>query len=1120
MRSHAKASSAGSTSSHGISRSLFGIACLCLLGLAAFLGSGAPSATAAPIFDHAFGSFSDPRSIAVDESTGSVYVVDPNNANVQKFDADGNPADFSALGSNVLDGASAGVEGSQIAVDQSGGASNGRIYVVNNAAARVVDIFSPSGEHLGQLNGRGVPLGLFLNPCGVAVGGDGAVFVVEAATNDQLTIYRYGPSASVVAESDWNAGLRTPGSKGAPCAVALDGSGHIYAATVPTGPVMRYNVSQFSAPLLEPNKVEGTEVAPFATALAIDRTNGDVYVDHGNAIAQYDESGLLLGTFAESDLSESHGVAINSSTGDVYATDSAFATAKLFGAPPPAPPTIDHQRTEQVHSTSAKLLADVGPEGHATTYHAEYGTAGPCSVPASACVATPEQSAGLGFSAVTASAQISGLSPDTVYHYRLIAENAHGIVAGPDLTFRTYPTISSFLPPDNRAYERVSPADTNGYPVAPLGVRSASTAGEEVLFQLTKGVAPGTAAGVVGDVLGATRGAGGWSSKSLVPNVPVESQFFGDVPSIRAFSEDLTENVVATPARLTADAPVIEPPLFGAHAKNLYLQGPDGAYHVLNPLHPGASFEVGTPDLSHIVFGSVRPQIDDPDIPDFQGQLYEWAEGSLRLASVGPDGMPMVGELSVGGSNGTLGLQHPISADGSRFFFHVKGGIDSKYGQIYVRENGSSTTHVNASQRIPPDPNGPLPALFLAADAAHGARAIFTSCEQLTADSTASSNLAVSGGGTCSIFGGTRQPGNVSDLYLYDAENDDLTDLTTGDPSGADVSGFIGASDDLGRIYFTARGVLAPGASPGQLNVYLWDHGTTSFVGAGLFATIHSEPLGSAVNLVQDDHNGSFAAASLLFPASRVSANGRYLLLTLRADLTGYDNSGPDCPLDESDPGSIGRQCAEVYRYDAETARLDCLSCPASGIRSSGDSQLFSHENLFADGANTPPPNNILADGTAYFETPNRLVAEDTNAAVDVYQFKDGELRLISNGAKAGGGRFAEATPDGSDVFFTTPAQLVSSDRDALVDLYDARVGGGFPQPTAPPDCEGDACAPPPVVPNDATPSSSTFSGPGNLNAKKKKPQCPRGKVRHKGQCTKKPKHSKNRADHNRRASR
>lgn len=1092
----------------------------------------AVSASAAPVFDHDFGSFSNPRSITVDQQTGDVYVVDTGSNSIQKFDADGNPANFSALGSNVLDGAGAGEtdetpqggflfssfnspDAPQLAIDESGGVNDGTLYVTSlslggsSGEAAAIHIFSPSGTYLGQITGSAIPFFTsFSTPCGVAVDPDGSVYVADPGFR---SIQKFTPSGGVLADGDWKERLEPFASQGDFCNLAIDANDHLYSSSLPSGPLTRYDLSQFSSdPQSRP--VEGVEIDALATAVAIDRSTGDIYSDHGNAIAQYDESGLLLGTFAESDLSDSHGVAINSSTGDLYATNSPSATAKLFVAPPPAPPTIDAQRTEQVHSTAAKLLANVGPEGHATTYHAEYGTAGPCSVPASACASTPERSAGLGFAPVTASAQASGLSPDTTYHYRIVAENAHGTAAGPDYTFRTYPAASGFTLPEGRAYELVSPADTNGFPVAPMRVQSASPSGDRIAFQATRGAAPGTASGVAGDPLRATRSASGWATKSLIPEESVASTSFGDVPYVRAFDEDLRTYIFEAPLQLTPDAPLIEPPFFGAHAKNLYLRDSSESDHVLNPLlplltGPDTSYQISTPDLRHVVFSSFRPQLDDPNIVDFQNYLYEWDEGDLRVASVLPDGTLQSG-VFVGGSQSNLGFQHPISEDGARFFFHA--GPDSRLGQIFVRENGSSTTHVSASQRTVPDPNGPLPALFLAAEAAHGGKALLSSCEKLTDDSTASSDPADPTGGDCQLNSVGKSAADKSDLYLYDVDSEQLSDLTIADPSGGDFTGLIGASDDLSRIYFAARGVLAPGAAPGQINTYLWDNGTTSFIWA-------PPPEAYIGDAVQDFHNW-FPDARELARASRVSTSGRYLLFTSRADLTAYDNSGPGCPLDEDVVGpSIGRQCSEVYRYDAVTDELKCLSCPASGIRSTGDSQLLTIGDFFNGGISSPPPNNLLEDGTAYFETPNRLVAEDTNTEVDVYQYRDGGLRLISNGAQTGGGRFAEATPDGSNVFFTTPARLVSSDFGDSVDLYDARVGGGFPGPVALPDCEGDACAPLPVAPNDPTPASSSYLGSGSPSARANA-RCAKGKVRREGRCAKKKKSSK-RANHNQRTN-
>src|ERR1700727_1091742 len=76
------------------------------------LGAGASPASAAGEahpFLHEFGrsateAFLNPNGIAIDESTGDVYVADIGTDTVYKFDASGNQVDFAALGSNALTG--------------------------------------------------------------------------------------------------------------------------------------------------------------------------------------------------------------------------------------------------------------------------------------------------------------------------------------------------------------------------------------------------------------------------------------------------------------------------------------------------------------------------------------------------------------------------------------------------------------------------------------------------------------------------------------------------------------------------------------------------------------------------------------------------------------------------------------------------------------------------------------------------------------------------------------------------------------------------------------------------------------------------------------------------------
>jgi len=62
-----------------------------------------------------------------------------------------------------------------------------------------------------------------------------------------------------------------------------------------------------------------------------------------------------------------------------------------------------------------------------------------------------------------------------------------------------------------------------------------------------------------------------------------------------------------------------------------------------------------------------------------------------------------------------------------------------------------------------------------------------------------------------------------------------------------------------------------------------------------------------------------------------------------------------------------------------------------------------------------------------------------------VYEWENGVRSLISDGRSSLGAGLGGTTPSGNDVFFTTDAQLVPQDSDGFDDIYDARVGGGFP---------------------------------------------------------------------------
>ncbi|HTU79035.1 MAG TPA: hypothetical protein VMF09_09780 [Solirubrobacteraceae bacterium] len=85
-----------------------------------------------------------------------------------------------------------------------------------------------------------------------------------------------------------------------------------------------------------------------------------------------------------------------------------------------------------VTETSSTLRAVVNPEGHETSYAFEYGTEAE-----NYSSSTLEGEAGTGTTNVAVGSSVSGLSPGTTYHYRVIAFSTTGIAVGEDKTFET-----------------------------------------------------------------------------------------------------------------------------------------------------------------------------------------------------------------------------------------------------------------------------------------------------------------------------------------------------------------------------------------------------------------------------------------------------------------------------------------------------------------------------------------------------------------------------------------------------------------------------------------------------------------------------------------------------------
>jgi len=685
--------------------------------------------------------------------------------------------------------------------------------------------------------------------------------------------------------------------------------------------------------------------------------------------------------------------------------------------------------------------------------------------------------AGDGIEAAGVRVQLAGLEPGTRYYARLAAQNELTTTVGSDVTFTSLAATgpSAWSLPDGRAYEMVSPLanargnvyvpDTGHIPLSHHQTSTrqplrASADGNAVTYAAAPPESGGN--GSVGTYEGndflATRGADGWTATDIMPPT-------GNLSPYRdggGFSSDLSVAVLRTSdVQLTPDAPL--------NCEVLYSRTGDGAYHAAftSTQTPG---QCGSPQLaglsannSSIVFESeaaLTPEAVSGSSEQFfeTVNLYDSVAGRVYLVNVLPNGKPVVnaafGGVSAAGEElrepflkGSPGYHHygrVISADGTRIVW-----TDLNTGNLYVREN----------------PAGPSP-------------------------STVQVDASVGGGGQ---YRGASSDGSKvfftksGHLYVYDLKSAATNDLT---PAGG-VLGVTGVSEDGSYVYLVAESLLASNenanseqAQGGQPNLYLRANGNTTFV--AVLSARDNKWIGPAAS--GEYYFGDWRSSDKARTAE-VAPDGRHLVFMSTRSLTGYDNSG-GCSLEGEEAG-----CPEVFMYDAGTRRIFCASCNPSG--EPPGAELRDPEAV--GGAFLPSP---LSQGTyqlrwmsndgnrVFFDSSEPLVPQDTNGVQDVYEWERAGtencsqetdcIYLISSNLGSEDAFLVDASASGNDVFFTTRAQLVPADRNENVDLYDARVEGGFAQAAS--ACSGSGCqGTPSVSPTFPTPSTASFEGSGNF---------------------------------------
>jgi hypothetical protein len=424
------------------------------------------------------GQFTGLRNLALNQSTGDVYAADTGNHRIERFLADGTfvsafgwgVSNGSAAAQICTSGCQAGISGSGtgqfntpvfVAVDNSGGASQGDVYVADTGT-NLVQKFDATGKPItswggtpapGQLNGSKSPNGPFGSTGsafngehaigGIAVDGTGHLDVFDASTR----MFQFDESSSLLGEFTTARGSRSKG-------LAIDNTGNFFKSNGnesvemfgPTGTDLGQVTSGFSS-----------------QAFAVDPASDDLYVATSSTIHSierfsFDASGRVIqadGTtctphigepfsgchptesFGSADLTQPVGVAVRGSDGRAYVADAASSTIRIFGAQALEIPTVTLAAPTAITGSLATLRAKVDPEGvNVTDCHFDYGTTTAYGLSAP-CSPAP----GSGSGDITVSAALSGLHPGMVYHFRIVAVNASGESTGGDQTFTTLSTV-------------------------------------------------------------------------------------------------------------------------------------------------------------------------------------------------------------------------------------------------------------------------------------------------------------------------------------------------------------------------------------------------------------------------------------------------------------------------------------------------------------------------------------------------------------------------------------------------------------------------------------------------------------------------------------------------------
>jgi len=406
--------------------------------------------------------------LAVNETSHDIYIADTGNrriveltaagAFVRAFGADVGGAGVDVCTASCQPGNNGTSPGSFemptfLAIDNSGGASSGNVYVMDSAT-NVISKFKADGTLVstwgnngafeaanGQLAGK-TQAELFTGIAGIAIDSAGTLAVLE--TSSQLLTFTEG--GSFIGE------IAAPRGSAA-LGLSVDGDGNFFKAN---GDL---TIQKFAPSGASIGQI--TAEAAQATGFASNPASGVLYADFGAFINAYAFNGAgevinpagscapqefagcpATERFAEGAFGQGGALAVDGSTDTVYAVDVSASSIAVFSSV--TLPDVTTNSAEVLGTTTATLRGEVNPlEISLEECFFEYGETTDYGATAS-CEEPDAGQVGTGNSPVPVHASLGNLTPGATYHYRLVAGNSNGTNSeSGDQEFFTGPSIVS-----------------------------------------------------------------------------------------------------------------------------------------------------------------------------------------------------------------------------------------------------------------------------------------------------------------------------------------------------------------------------------------------------------------------------------------------------------------------------------------------------------------------------------------------------------------------------------------------------------------------------------------------------------------------------------------------------